>query len=50
MPKNTCGEVGLNLRVVGNETVGQTLWSSETATIPVYGSVKEAIEGAGLDS
>jgi DNA-binding response OmpR family regulator len=45
--QKNCEKVGLNLRVVGNDTVGQTLSGlQETATIPVYGSVKEAIEGA----
>ena len=39
--------MGLPLRIVGDETVGQTLSVlSETADIPVYPTIKEAIEAA----
>ena len=41
-------EVGLDLRVVGSDTVTKALSSlSETADIPVFATVKEAIEAAG---
>jgi|MDTC01.2.fsa_nt_gb DNA-binding response OmpR family regulator len=42
-----CSAVGLTLRIVGDETVGQTLSGlSETADIPVYPTIKEAIDSA----
>lgn len=43
-----CSEVGLTLRIVGDDSVGRTLSSlSETADIPVYPTVKEAIDAIG---
>ena len=41
-------EVGLNFRVVGSDTVTKALSSlADTANIPVYGTLKEALENAG---
>ena len=41
-------EVGLNFRVVGSDTVTKALSSlADTAGIPVYGTLKEALETAG---
>ena len=40
-----CSEVCLALKIVGDAAVGKTLSSiAETADIPIYGTIKEAIE------